>query len=84
MSTMYESWLAGGEVWEQTSVLMTLRSRKGSIGRGVRAWLNLEQMIARMGKDTANAIVAYKEATPALAHEIRFHPDAPNNPARAS
>ena len=78
MAYIYESWLASGENWTQSSVYLNITSSTGTRRRGVKRWLTFAEIERQYGPTVAKAIVDHKLTTPDLAEtEVRFHPDAP-------
>lgn len=57
---------------------MKMLSKTGTVQFGRRTWQTKAQIATRLGQQTAESIVAHKEASPDCQHEIRPHPDAPN------
>ena len=84
MSVLYESWTQCDGNWTKSSLHLQARNKTSTTRKGVRSWMNFQQLEQRFGKTGAEAIVAHKNSNAALKEaEVRDNKDAPDCPELA-
>ena len=79
MTVLYESWTECEGNWTKSSLHMQAKNTTSTTRKGVRSWMNYQQLQQRFGKAGADAIVAHKLANAALKEtEVRDNKDAPD------
>ena len=79
MQALYEAYLAAGENWQKSKLLVSIKSRKSNSSIGLRRWCTLKTMVETFGKEIAEEMRDRKLNDPTLAEtETRKHPELPH------
>ena len=84
MGVLYESWTQCEGNWTKSSLHLQAKNTQSTTRKGVRSWMNMQQLETRFGKKGAEAIVAHKLGNASLKEaEVRESQNAPGCPELA-
>ena len=72
---MFAQWVANGEDWRKTQIFARISHSTGKVDSDARDWLTRVELEQKMGKQGADAMIAFLEAK--QPEKCRDHPDAP-------
>ena len=77
---LFDEWLAANELWSQSKMLISIRTRKKDKKLGSRRWMTHAEIVKKYEDEkVASAIVAHKESLEGEDRKgsVRPHPDCP-------